>query len=119
MRLISSYHHDLLQGIIALWSLTASASLESTVRSDAIEAIADAIAAHSTCAKICEHGLGALSALATSKSDVKDFENVIDLIFSCMRINTNNAMIQQVCRHFQFYAILPTPIRIKGGRDPA
>jgi len=83
------------KGIIALWSLTVPSLLERAVTSRAIEAIADAIAAHITTVKICEHGLGALSTLATSKSMVNDVENVIDMLFSCMWVNSDSANIQQ------------------------
>jgi len=83
------------KGIIALWSLSVSTLLESAVTSRAIEAIADAICAHLTSTQICEHGLGALSTLATTKSVVKDVDDVIDLIFSCMMMHSDSATVQQ------------------------
>jgi len=83
------------KGIISLWTLASSPSLEPAVTACAIESITDAVSAHLTCAQICQHGMGALSMLASSKAVVKDTAIVIDLIMSCMWMHSYSASIQQ------------------------
>jgi len=83
------------KGIIALWTLSSLVPLEPSAISRAIEAVADAIAAHLLSAGICKHGLGALSTLASSKYVIEDVDTVIDLIFSCMWMHASSATVQQ------------------------
>lgn len=82
------------KGIIALWTLSSSVPLEPSVSSRAIDAIADAIAAHLLSAEMCKHGLGALSTLASSKAVVEDTDSVIDLILSCMWVHHHSPTVQ-------------------------
>ena len=82
------------KGIIALWSLTDSVTLGPALISLAIDSIVDAIAAHLTSTAICEHGLGAISTLA-SKSVTDDPDAVIELTLSCMWMHCNSATTQQ------------------------
>ena len=83
-----------MQQIIALWTLS-SEPLGPTETSCAIEAISDAIAAHSLSQETCTHGLGALSTLASSRSLVYEADSLIDLVFSCMSIHSDCASVQQ------------------------
>ncbi len=68
-------------------------SPEPAVANCAVEAITDAISAHLLTARICEHGLGALSTLASSQ--VKDVYDVVDLIISCMWTHSERATVCQ------------------------
>lgn len=79
------------KGILALWILSSSVTLEPAVNTRAIEAVADGISAHISSVKICEHGLGALSSLVGSKSVVEDSDNVIGLVFSCLWLHYESA----------------------------
>ena len=84
------------QGIVALWTLTSSMPLPSSLISCTVEAVANAMSAHLQQATICQQGLGSMSILANfTSAKADDMSYVIDLIFSCMWMHSEIAAIQQ------------------------
>ncbi|KAL7543676.1 hypothetical protein ACHAWF_007444 [Thalassiosira exigua] len=95
MRLFLASEQMQEKGILALWVLSASDSLGPGVPSRAIEVTSMAISAHLPNAKVCEHGLGALSTLMCSRSALEDADRLFALIVSSMWVHAESATIQQ------------------------
>ena len=82
-------------GILSLWSLSVPQHLKTNVAQNGLAAVVNGMSTHCSSEKVCEDGLGALKSMSNVNGENIDFDDILDLIYSCMWLHSHHASIQQ------------------------